>query len=83
MLDWSPRIKLAMYTCDIQASSEYFGIDSCQLLMGGFSGCTWKSVWCSREAERKDYLRRDERGNCILHHSSDDTRSRVIRLCRW
>lgn len=22
MLDWSPRIKLAMYTCDIQASSE-------------------------------------------------------------
>ena len=22
MLDWSPRIKLAMYTCDIQASSK-------------------------------------------------------------
>lgn len=22
MLDWSPRIKLAMYTCDIQASSQ-------------------------------------------------------------
>lgn len=23
MLDWSPRIKLAMYTCDIQASSQF------------------------------------------------------------
>jgi len=23
LLDWSPRIKLAMYTCDIQASSKY------------------------------------------------------------
>jgi ribosome assembly protein 1 len=26
MLDWSPRIKLAMYTCDIQASSECCGL---------------------------------------------------------
>ncbi|BEI84129.1 hypothetical protein CcaverHIS002_0407330 [Cutaneotrichosporon cavernicola] len=25
MLDWSPRIKLAMYTCDIQASTEVLG----------------------------------------------------------
>ncbi|WVQ82433.1 hypothetical protein IAT38_004561 [Cryptococcus sp. DSM 104549] len=25
MLDWSPRIKLAMYTCDIQASTDVLG----------------------------------------------------------
>ncbi|BEJ14863.1 hypothetical protein CspHIS471_0406300 [Cutaneotrichosporon sp. HIS471] len=25
MLDWSPRVKLAMYTCDIQASTEVLG----------------------------------------------------------
>ncbi|CAK9786141.1 P-loop containing nucleoside triphosphate hydrolase protein [Cutaneotrichosporon oleaginosum] len=25
MLDWSPRLKLAMYTCDIQASTEVLG----------------------------------------------------------
>ena len=24
MLDWSPRLMLAMYTCDIQASSEWW-----------------------------------------------------------
>lgn len=25
MLDWSPRIKLAMYACDIQASTDVLG----------------------------------------------------------
>lgn len=25
MLDWSPRVKLAMYTCDIQASTDVLG----------------------------------------------------------
>ena len=28
MLDWSPRIKLAMYTCDIQASSGFFDFNA-------------------------------------------------------
>lgn len=25
MLDWSPRLQLAMYSCDIQATSEVLG----------------------------------------------------------
>jgi hypothetical protein len=28
LLDWSPRLKLAMYTCDIQASSTYDAMDT-------------------------------------------------------
>ena len=53
MLDWSPRIKLAMYTCDIQASSGCWGT------MGGgqeltLSGRAWEGVCGRGEAESQD-----------------------------
>lgn len=33
LLDWSPRLMLAMYTCDIQASSKFY----CHLLLSEFT----------------------------------------------
>ena len=37
LLDWSPRLMLAMYECDIQASSE------CDILLGGGATFTFRS----------------------------------------
>ncbi len=74
LLDWSPRLMLAMYSCDIQASSA----SDCSLHMSApsfsymgkilsISGCSRKGIWRGGATTRTNCLRGDEGGNVIFH----------------
>jgi ribosome assembly protein 1 len=46
LLDWSPRLLLAMYSCEIQASSRFRFSFLCTLSLIASSRCPRQSVWC-------------------------------------
>lgn len=46
LLDWSPRLLLAMYSCEIQASSKFRFSMFCTLSLIARSRCPRQSVWC-------------------------------------
>jgi hypothetical protein len=67
LLDWSPRLMLAMYACDIQASSESVDFGCCESIIdtssNSLSGCTRQSLRSTGEATRPSRRRGDERRN--------------------
>lgn len=71
LLDWSPRLMLAMYTCDIQAASTcdpptpFRYADPWRTR----SRCTWQSLRCSGPEKGTNRVRRNERGHQFLHNS--------------
>jgi len=67
LLDWSPRLMLAMYTCNIQASSKnLFFRRMARTQQKIFSGCSWESVQCGSKTPRTHSSRRNERGDCVF-----------------
>ena len=71
LLDWSPRLMLAMYSCDIQAASEFpqasILIDLHYFAIMFSSGRSRKGIWSRCEAKRSHRVRRDERRHLVLH----------------
>ena len=72
LLDWSPRIMLAMYSCEIQASSTshpltgFFVFHAKSLTDSPNSRCLGQSVCRRGEKTRQDRLGGDERGYILL-----------------
>jgi len=88
LLDWSPRIMLAMYTSDIQTSSESSSL-SLSPLSVFFSDCRSR-LSCSRGSRKglrsrlsKEWKNRvggDQGRNLLLHHSSSSACHREFRF---
>ena len=73
MLDWSPRIKLAMYTCDIQASSECIS-------MSVLVGASMSSWMCVADVLGKVYaVVARRRGRIVSEEMREDTSFFTIR----
>jgi len=84
LLDWSPRLMLAMYSCDIQASSMYLKFTTQSIvLMETNSRRTRKSIWCGSTEERKDHCRRNERRADFLYGLGTAASCGELRLCGW
>jgi len=88
-LDWSPRIMLAMYSCEIQASSEF----------GPWPMPVFPPVWALTEGHhhsrglgpgvrrfdatpRPRSIREHERRDTVFYHSVPPPSGRVVWLCR-
>lgn len=86
-LDWSPRILLAMYSCEIQASSKpthnHQSTDNIRKLTEiKISRSSRPSIRRHNPTKRPHPLRNHERRNPLLHHSFSNACSRIIRLFR-
>lgn len=73
LLDWSPRLMLAMYSCDIQAARTYPYLPS----RGTRQGARGPFA-----PPRQDCVGGDERGHALFHHRLAPPRRRVVRLLR-
>lgn len=68
LLDWSPRLMLAMYTCDIQASSQQSSShhDFLSVADMPFSRRPGQGLWSCCKAARADRVRRNEGRHDVL-----------------
>lgn len=83
-LDWSPRLMLAMYSCEIQASSKLPNI----LIEEPFvvaNTCRSRSPWprlrCAHSPSWARNSRSHEGGNTIFYYLVSLTRCRIIWFC--
>jgi ribosome assembly protein 1 len=70
-LDWSPRLLLAMYTCDIQTSGKEMMGMMLKIKVANASvlvcrGCAGPCVWCDFQTQGQDHLGRFEGRDSIL-----------------
>jgi hypothetical protein len=86
LLDWSPRLKMAMYSCDIQASSMLSrGIQAHQLITL-VSGRSWQGIWGRRETTGSYHGGRDKGRHIFLHRECSTPGSRELWFrgrCVW
>lgn len=86
LLDWSPRLMLAMYTCDIQASSgcKHMRVfRSVCMLTQLRSRRAGQSVRRGRSETRQDHRGGNEGGHLVLPDHGQAARCRILWLCGW
>ena len=86
LLDWSPRLMLAMYSCDIQAASEFlmFWPPKSRRFTDLFffrSGRSGKGLRSRHKAKRPHSVRRDERGHLVLYRVCSTPCCGKFRFC--
>lgn len=86
-LDWSPRLLLAIYSCEIQASGKpasFLSRSVKKLLLSNIPrrGGPRSRLRCPQSPPRSRPLRHAERRHAILHHSLRAAGRGVLRLQR-
>lgn len=80
-LDWSPRLLLAMYSCEIQASSKSFSSPPKSILIY-HSRSPRTRLRRPNPTSRPHSLRIPQRRNPLLHHPLTPSCRRILRFLR-
>jgi hypothetical protein len=82
LLDWSPRLLLAMYSCEIQASSRFrFSMFVPSLIAR--SRCPRQSLWCCSQTAGSYRSGRNEGRVVLFQCFCAPSRGGKLWFCRW